>query len=220
MAGKTFLGTYVNGIVLSNPGQQNPATIAAPAYVTNNREAHYGTAIYGAGAAAWTVRNLGRIVGGGGASNGIELAAGGTVTNGVSGSPTGLITAGYNGIAIKGAAGTVANFGAIIGVGAFAGRGIDLAAGGRVDNGGAGGGGLIEGLTDGIRVGGGTGTVVNHGTIVAVTGQGVYLGGGGSIGNFGTIQGGSSGILARALPAAVVNFGAVAGTSTDGPASI
>jgi hypothetical protein len=216
MAGKTFLGTYVNGIVLSNPGQQNPATIAAPAYVTNNRAAHYGTAIYGAGAAAWTVRNLGRILGNGGASNGIELAAGGAVINGASGSPTGLIIASYNGIAIKGAAGTVVNFGAIIGVGAFAGRGVDLAAGGRVDNGGTAGGALIEGTTDGVRVGGGAGTVVNHGTIVALAGQGVYLGGGGSIGNFGTIQGGSSGILARAQPAAVVNFGTVAGTSTDG----
>jgi hypothetical protein len=211
MAGKTFHGTYANGIVLSNPGEQNPATISALGYVTNNGSAHSGTALYGTGATAWAVQNLGRIVGTGStSSNGIELAAGGAVTNGITGSQTGLIIANNIGVAIKGAVGTVANFGAIIGLGAD-GHGIDLAAGGSIDN-----SGLIEGTSDGVQIGGGPSRVENHGTIVSLAGRGVYLGGGGSIGNFGMIQGGSFGILALGISASVANFGTVVGTSTAG----
>jgi hypothetical protein len=55
MAGKTFNGTYVNGITLSNPATELPATITAVGYVTNIGTANNGTALLGKAAAAWTI---------------------------------------------------------------------------------------------------------------------------------------------------------------------
>ncbi|HEU0155476.1 MAG TPA: hypothetical protein VFQ82_05345, partial [Stellaceae bacterium] len=75
MAGTTYHGTYVNGIVLSNPATQNPATIAATGYVSKN-----GFALVGARGTAWTVSNLGTINGNGTLGVGIDLE-GGAVTN-------------------------------------------------------------------------------------------------------------------------------------------
>jgi hypothetical protein len=55
--GVVFSGTY-NGIVLSDPVTQNPATVAAGSFVT----ATYGpAAIFGAPGYSWTVTNLGTV---------------------------------------------------------------------------------------------------------------------------------------------------------------
>jgi hypothetical protein len=56
--GIVYTGTYVNGIVLSDPATQNPATVAAGSFVS----ASYGpAAIFGAPGYSWTVTNLGTV---------------------------------------------------------------------------------------------------------------------------------------------------------------
>jgi hypothetical protein len=42
-----YTGTYVYGIVLSDPATQNPATVAATGYVTNTTAAYNGDAVFG-----------------------------------------------------------------------------------------------------------------------------------------------------------------------------
>src|SRR5262245_23844397 len=49
-----YTGTSVNGIVLTNPATQNPLTVAATGYVTNQTWAQNGDAIYGAPVYPWT----------------------------------------------------------------------------------------------------------------------------------------------------------------------
>jgi len=140
-----YTGTYLNGIVLSNPATQNPATVAATGYVTNHTGPHNGDAIYGAPVYPWTVANLGTLNGPGYAA-GLHLTAGGVLTNGQSGSSAALIEGNY-GVLIGGGVGTVSNFGKIFGgEGYFFGAGVELAAGGSVTNGQSGSpAGLIAG---------------------------------------------------------------------------
>jgi hypothetical protein len=153
-----------HGIALTNPKTQNPATIGAFGYVTNDGQSNGGTALLGTAAAAWTITNLGRINGKSGAtSDGIRSLAGGFITNGASGTAEGLITANANGVKIEDKPGTVVNFGAILGTGAQ-GQGVDLTAGGSIVNGAAKSVGLIEGEANGIAIAGGAGTVTNRGT--------------------------------------------------------
>jgi len=73
-----YVGTYLNGIVLSDPATQNPAIVAATGYVTNQTMAYNGDAIYGAPGYPWTVTNMGTVKS---TSTGVELSSGGTVTN-------------------------------------------------------------------------------------------------------------------------------------------
>jgi hypothetical protein len=232
-----YSGTYVNGIVLSDPATQNPATVAATAYVTNNTPAFNGDAIYGMPGSSWTLANLGTITSTGSYSNGVHLTAGGSVTNGQSGAITGET----NGVDIGGSSGTVVNFGTIqaravgyaydyfgyrytIGIG----QAVHLeGAGGSVTNGQSGStAGLITGTALGVDIGGGSGTVTNFGTIEGA----VWIRGGtGTVTNLGTMsfvlllaggsvtngQSGSSGGLMRGVEiygsGAVTNFSLIDG---------
>src|SRR4029077_21210100 len=101
-----------------------------------------------------------------------------------------------NGIFLD-AGGSVANFGAILCIGAGGSTGGSGGGGGEtLVNGASGAGGaLILGYYAGVNLGS-AGTVVNFGTIASVaTGRaGVFLNGGaGTVSNFGTIAGGPGG---------------------------
>jgi len=189
-----YTGPYLNGIVLSNPATQNPATVAAGGYVTNRTGAHNGDAVYGAPVYPWTVANLGAITSTGSFSDAVDLAAGGSVTNGQSGSAIGSIAGQSNGIDIAGSRGTVTNFGTITASGAeyyyfryAIGLGVHLDAGGSVTNGQSGStGGLITGNDIGVDIGG-SGTVANFGMIEGGN-FGVALEAGGNVTNFGRIE--------------------------------
>jgi hypothetical protein len=208
MSGTIFTSAYFNGIVLSNAGTENPATIASGAYVGNTAAtpSYKGDAVYGAGA-AWTVVNDGTIVSGAATSSsiGIDLKSGGSVTNG----STGSIAGKRAGVEIAGPAGTVANFGRIT-ASTSVGIGVYLRAGGSVTNGHSGSSaGLISGHSGGVVIRGAAGTVANFATITGgvILGAGgsvtnghsgssaglisgsVYLGGGGTVANFATITG-------------------------------
>jgi len=192
--GIVYTGTNIYGIVLSDPAIQNPATIAATGYVTNQTMAYNGDAIYGAPGYPWTVTNMGTVKS---TSNGVELSSGGTVTN------FGTIDSGVgypiSGIVISGGSGTVTNFGTIVS-GEY---GIKLTAGGTVTNG---QGGFIQGDYPAAVALWGGGTVTNFGTIYGTYWAGVELGPGGSVTNFGTIYG---------PHAAVEYLGTLAGTVTN-----
>ena len=131
MTGTIFSGSYSSGIVLSDPATQNPATIAARSYVGNSGTAvaHNGDAVYGAAGTVWNLLNYGSIVSDSGISlsAGVSMQSGGVVANGSAGSIVGQLA----GVLISGAAGTIANFGAIAG----SAYGVLLSAGGRVTNG-------------------------------------------------------------------------------------
>jgi hypothetical protein len=183
-----YTGTYFNGIVLSNPATQNPATIAASSYVTNETTTHSGDAIYGVPAYSWTISNLGTVstyfysIHGPIPGDGVHLTAGGVLINGQSGSGRGLIDGYSEGVDISGGSGTVTNFGGIYGN-----EGVLLAAGG---------------------------IVTNFGTMYGELG--VVLGAGGNVTNFGTIKGRGAGVDfpgAVTNAGTVTNAGAIIGSS-------
>jgi fibronectin-binding autotransporter adhesin len=144
-------------------------------------EAYAGVGIFGG---PGSVSNLGAIisVAVGPDGYGVQMNGGGVVTNGATTDRTALIS-GYTGLEIQGGAGTVANFGTIIGVGVGATEaGLVLEAGGKVTN----GGGhdttaLIQGAT-GVALDGG-GTLTNFGTVNGQAASGVYLAVGGVMTN-------------------------------------
>jgi hypothetical protein len=151
--GIVITGTDTDGIVLSDPATDDPATITATGSVTNQTATHNYDAIYGAPGFAWTVANLGTIQGTGGGTPtppgagdtgadldsrpgaGVHLTGGGVVTNGQSGSSTGLIKGGAAGVNIEGASGNVTNFGRIESSDSDFAAGVYLQAGGSVTNG-------------------------------------------------------------------------------------
>jgi hypothetical protein len=176
--GIVYIGTYIYGIVLSDPATQNPAIIAATGYVTNQTMAYNGDAIYGAPGYPWAVTNMGTVKS---TSNGVELSSGGTVTN------FGTIVSGEYGIKLT-AGGTVTN-----GQGGFI-QGdypaaVALWGGGTVINFGT----IYGTYWDGVELGPG-GSVTNFGTIYGPHAAVEYLGTlAGTVTNAGTIIGGSSG---------------------------
>ena len=179
-----YSGTYVNGIVLSDPATQNPATVAATGYVTNF---FHGDAVYGTPGYSWTLTNLGTIAGK------VHLAAGGSVTNGQGALIKRRNVDNQFGVEIDGSSGTVSNFGTMVSV--------YMTAGGSVTNGQSGSStghivGYIFGGYEAVAITGGDGTVVNFGVIFSQAeygGVGVRLdGSSGTLANFGFILGGDS----------------------------
>jgi hypothetical protein len=55
--GAVHYWTHNSGIVRTDPTAQNPATLAAGGYITNNTTLHFGDAVYGTNAAAWNFTN-------------------------------------------------------------------------------------------------------------------------------------------------------------------
>jgi hypothetical protein len=72
----TISNTVTVGVTLSTPSQ-NPVTVAATGYVTNQTTVNFGDAVYGGNAAAWNFTNLGTVKGAGTASTGVRLTSGG-----------------------------------------------------------------------------------------------------------------------------------------------
>jgi hypothetical protein len=204
-SGDVFAGTYSNGIALTNPATQNPATITATGNVSND-----GYAISGNASQPWTIENLGTVSGQGSAGIGISLAAGGTITNGQNGSTNGYIYGYGGGIAVSAALGSVVNYGSING---GTGPGIYLGAGGTVTN-----QGIIQANAGYYSIGvdlAGAGTVFNGasnqpGAVIEGYSTGVYLGADGStLVNAGHIAGGGSAVyLAGSYDTLVVQPGA------------
>src|SRR5437870_13233382 len=99
-------GSTTAGITLTL-ASQNPATIVAGAYVTNDTTLQSGDAVYGSSAAAWNISNYGTIKATGANSSGVRLENGGNVTN-VAGAQIAGVAAG---VFIAGSIGSVSNSG-------------------------------------------------------------------------------------------------------------
>ncbi len=155
------VGRFGNGVFLTAGGQvTNGAAADTTAYIQGDN------AGIAAGGAATAVINFGTVAAV--YSNGVDLALGGTVTNGTAADTVARITA-YEAwaIDIRGAAGTVANFGSIASTLSLATPGgVYLRMGGTVTNGSArDSGAAILAYSDGIHVKYGAAAVVNYGTI-------------------------------------------------------
>ena len=181
-------------------------------------EGYTGVSVLGV---AGAVTNFGTIKGDGVSTveGGVYLKAGGRVTNGGPGDTAALIE-GANGVVLA-AAGTIANYGGIVGTTA---HGALLKAGGAITNGGGADlSALIEGYSRGAETFGGAGTVKNFGTIQATGGAsaiGVFVALGGVVTN-GSLDNGAALIegytgLNLAGTAAATNFGTIWGRGLFG----
>jgi filamentous hemagglutinin len=232
MAGTIFSGTYLSGIYLNNYATENPETVAATGSVSNT-----GVALLAQAGHIWTVSNFGMVTGLATAGTGIQLSSGGSVANAagglVSGASSGVLTG------ASGGAGTVVNYGTIEALGTVtnvgglivAGNGINLAAGGNVQNGAAGStSATIIGYHIGVLAGtaGNPTTVSNFGTIESLqtgtsgyTGTGLLLQAGGAITNDGIISAANGlGINIQNAAGTITNFGTIErlGVGTTGEA--
>jgi hypothetical protein len=174
-----------------------------------------------------TITNFGTIDGKGAstAQAGVYLAFGGCLTNGSAADAAALVEGRDIAVRVKGAAGTVVNFGTILGVqvGTTSSVGVYLNDGGSVTNGSTKDtGALIEGS---IAVAATTaaGTVNNYGTLTGLGGTitvGVYLQQGGVVNNGAVgdptalIQG-SAGVVASKASSIIRNFGTIDGDGTS-----
>jgi len=182
-----------------------------------------------------TVTNFGTIAATTMIGRGLQITLGGTVTNGTAADTSALIQgAGRDGVWLS--KGKVVNFGTIQDVGTGSGvagvqsNGVQMLGSGSVNNGtGASNRALISGYHDGVDIGG-TGTLVNFGTVQSVgntdtigrTGVGVYFGAGGTITN-GNANNPTASILANATAVdieqgagTVSNFGTIYGDGLAG----
>jgi fibronectin-binding autotransporter adhesin len=191
-----FSGTYTNGVVLSPPQVQNPVTVTATGYVTNDGTANHGAAVYGSKPTVWTLANFGTIANPGSGGDGILLPGAGDIVN------SGVILAGSAaaGISIA-AASTVVNSGTI--AGGTAGISLPL---GTVTN-----SGLVEAgvtashLTNSGTVEGGVQSSYVSNAAAGVIEGGVNFGFGSLLVNDGTVAGSVGGY------GAVENFGTISG---------
>ncbi len=168
-----------------------------------------------------TVTNYGGISASGAAStnDGVELNSGGTVTNGRPGDATAFIQ-GDTGVYLGGT-GSVANFGAIVGSGAY---GVKLHAAGNVTNGAATDtAAAISGYSEGVWLQQ-SGDVTNFGAIAA---SGVnQFDAGVELASTGTVTNGATGDLTAKIQGVVgvslgglgslANFGAITGSANQG----
>ena len=208
MTTKHLVGTYASGYGLHGPTTN--LIIGAGADVG-------GPGVYtlAADTGAYTIVNLGQIVGAAvSGDHGVYLGHGGVVTNGAAGDTTALIQ-GYEGVVIAGAAGAVTNFGTIIGYGA----GVTLEAGGTVTNGSqTSTGALIESssYSYGVVIDNAAGAVSNFGTVTSGL-DGVLLSAGGAVTNGSAadtgamIYGAADGVVIGGQAGAITNFGAISG---------
>ena len=212
MTTKHLTGAYASGYGVSAP--TNKLVVDPSGYVG-------GKGVYTplADTGAYSIVNGGRIVAAEVSGyHGVSLRHGGAVTN-----QTSAVIQGYGGVSITGAAGSVTNFGTVLGTAVkgagTAGDGVYLGAGGKVTNGDhhdttA----LIQGY-HGVEVDGGAGAVANYGTVVGYS-AGVALYDGGALTN-GTqhdtsalIEGGGplgNAVAIRNAAGTVANFGTVSG---------
>ena len=139
-----YSGLYSSTVSVFAGAVENYGTVTAPdagidlgpnVTVTNDSTGtiaggHYGVVLRGG---VGTVTNDGTISGYGSAGIGVYLADGGIVTNGTI-SPTASIYGVSKGVYVKGAPGTVVNYGTIASANVLRSPGILLAAGGDVTN--------------------------------------------------------------------------------------
>ncbi len=188
-------------------------------------------AVLGTGPFAFRISNLGSLSG---ATAGVDLQHGGIVTNGSGQARDASITGGRYGVYIGGGIGTVRNLGTVAssfvaettyplnsyGYTITGGVGIQLGAGGTVMNGGPFGRlGMVEGGAYGIRIQGGSGFVLNTGTVV---GRGAYsftgdslsgtgFRGTGVLVNSGSVRNGGGGVASATIIGGSVGVSIVAG---------
>jgi hypothetical protein len=208
-------GTVTNRSGGTIAGVAHGVFFAGGTSLLNNAGDIYGTAASGNGAildSGGLVTNTGKIVGGnfglyvvggvGAGTNsgtitgttlgGVAFVGGGVVTN----NSGGTISGGNFGLYIGGGAGTtniLSNTGGIYATGTNS-AGVKFGLGGRVTNQGA---GKITGVSAGVYIKGGAGSVINAGDIngTAASGNGAVLEGGGALTNTGRITGGGLGVF-------------------------
>ncbi|HET6607782.1 MAG TPA: hypothetical protein VFG62_13975 [Rhodopila sp.] len=195
----SIYGTYASGVTLLT----NPTSITATGNISDSTSA----AIEGPAGTNWTLTNSGTVSETNLGGSAVDFVSAGTVVNAASGviassnssgigvkledggevtNQSGGTISGDAGVYALNAAATVVNAGSIYGngTGSFD-TGVNLLAGGAVTNQ---SGGSIAGYADGVKISGGSGTVVNQGDIHTqaggpAAGGGVYLGDGGAVTN-------------------------------------
>ena len=220
-------GVVTNTGSINGAGQYGIVIYGAPGEVHNNggtiTNANVAVALGGVGGFG-TVVNSGVIAGGtSSGKSGVSLSAGGIVTNAAGGTITG-----FDGIN-SAAAASVYNYGSIGGVS----HGINLAGADSLKNGGTitgevlfHGHGYVDNLNgglisataaNGMYLLGTDSTVVNAGTVVATTGNGVRVLNGGTVTNLatGSITGHGGGVVFTGT-GTVVNAGSITGTTQYG----
>jgi len=169
---------------------------------------------------AGTVTNFGTIEGRGAAAGApaVLLADGGVVTNGAAGDRVATID-GLSGLLITTAAGTLTNFGSIVGSGGATQYGVKMTLGGELTNGAPGDAAAVIQGYQSVVVTGGAGAVTNFGSILGTGGADAYVisitGGGsvtnGSYGDEGALIAGYKGIWIAGGAGTVSNFGSING---------
>jgi hypothetical protein len=210
----TTITAFVPGPVLLDQAAQNALTIAATGTVASSGAGADG--VDGSNLMAWTIVNDGIVASTGGV--GIRLLNGGTIENGLTSGPAAAIAGASAGVLISGASGRIVNGGSISGT-----EGIQLSAGGSVDNRTGGmisGSGTIGsgfGTGAGVYVTGGSGTVSNSGAISGGA-YAVAFARGGTVTNYGLIGGGEDGVIVQGGLGSVINAGSIVASVDDGVA--
>jgi hypothetical protein len=211
MAGTIYNSSYPNGITLSNPATQNPATIGSSSTISNSGTTNGSHAIYGELGTAWTIFNHGDVAGFSTTTAAIYLESGGSLTNGSSSDRSAEVLGAKTAVTVNRAIGTIINFGTLLSTGA-AGGGVNLADGGTITNEAE---GLILSSHTGV-IAGRAATVNNFGTIQSSStstgsGAGVYFAAGGRVSNqsSGVVFSYNSAIDVLGAAASVSNYGTI-----------